>query len=188
MAYRVYVVELAYAAGPRRDPRIPWVYVGSSSRDAELRLAQHRRGYKSSRLVKRHALRLRPDLYEDLEPLRTSKEGVRAEEERARELAGCGFVAHSDGTSYGEGAGGWEEWGAERVALVASHVEQAARELTDASFEPLSAADCARLLHGERGFWVENYLDTNDPPPSYGLFSHVQPKALEDIAARSVSS
>jgi hypothetical protein len=60
--------------------------------------------------------------------------------------------------------------------------------MTDASFEPLSAADCARLLHGERGFWVENYLDTNDPPPSYGLFSHVQPKALEDIAARSVSS
>ena len=65
-------------AGPRRDPRIPWVYVGSSARDPELRLAQHKRGYKSSGLVKRHALRLRPDLYEDLEPLRTSKAGRRA--------------------------------------------------------------------------------------------------------------
>lgn len=182
MAYRVYVVELAYAAGPRRDPRIPWVYVGSSSRDAELRLAQHRRGYKSSRLVKRHAMRLRPDLYEDLEPLRTSKEGVRAEEARARELAACGFVAHSDGTSYGEGTGGWKEWGVARIGRVAGHVENAVRELTDAAFEPLDAGNCARLLHGERGFWVERYLDTSDAPPAYGLFPHVQLPALERIA------
>jgi hypothetical protein len=182
VSYRVYVVELAFAAGPRRDPRIPWVYVGSSARDSELRLAQHRRGYKSSGLVKRHALRLRPDLYDDLEPLRTSKAGVQAEEDRARELAACGFVAHSDGTSYGEGAGGWEEWGSDRIGLVEGHVERAVRELTDAAFEPLGAGDCARLLHGERGFWVERYLDTGDPPPSYGLFSHVQPRALEQIA------
>ncbi len=185
MEYRVYVVELAYGAGPRRDPRIPWVYVGSSARDPELRLAQHRRGYKSSRLVKRHALRLRPDLYEDLEPLRTSKAGVQAEEERARELAACGFVAHSDGISFGEGAGGWEEWGPDRVGRVARHVERAVRELTDAAFEPLSAADCARLLHGERGFWVERYLDTSDPPPSYGLFAHVSLDALRSLATRA---
>jgi hypothetical protein len=182
VAYRVYVVELAYAAGARRDPRIPWVYVGSSSRDPELRLAQHRRGYKSSGLVKRHALRLRPDLYEDLEPLRTSKAGVQAEEGRARELAACGFVAHSDGTSFGEGAGGWEEWDADRIGLVRAHVERAAQELTEAAFEPLGAGDCAKLLHGERGFWVERYLDTGDPPPAYGLFAHVQLRALEEIA------
>ena len=183
MAYRVYVIELKPGAGPRRDPRIPWVYVGSSSRDPELRLAQHQRGYKSARLVKRHALRLRPDLYEDLEPLSTSTAGVAAEAERARELAACGFVAHSDGTSYGEGSGAWEEWGAARIGRVAAHVERAARELTEASFEPLSAADCARLLHGERGFWVERYLDPGDPPPAYGLFAHVNPRALAAISA-----
>ena len=164
MAYRVYVVELAFAAGPRRDPRIPWVYVGSSARDPELRLAQHRRGYKSSRLVKRHALRLRPDLYEDLDPLPTSKAGVRAEEERARELAACGFVAHSDGTSFGEGSGGLAGVGCSAGRIGRGHVERAARELTEAAFEPLGAGDCARLLHGERGFWVDRYLDTGDPP------------------------
>jgi hypothetical protein len=179
--YGVYVVELAYAAGPRRDPRIPWVYVGSSARDPELRLAQHRRGYRSARLVKRHALRLRPDLYDDLELLRTSAQGVRAEEERARELAACGFVAHSDGTSYGDGEGGWEEWGLARAKRVAGHIERAAGELADAAFEPLGDGDCARLLHGERGFWVERYLETGDPPPAYGLFAHVQLCALEKI-------
>ena len=183
MAYRVYVVELAYAAGPRRDPRIPWVYVGSSSRDPELRLAQHRRGYKSARLVKRHALRLRPDLYDDLEPLPSSRAGVAAEEERARELAACGFVAHSDGTSYGEGEGGWEEWGVARAEQVAGHIQSAARELTEASFEPLDANDCARLLRGERGFWVGRYLDPADPPPAYGLFAHVSVDALERLAS-----
>jgi hypothetical protein len=186
MPYRVYVVELEYAAGPRREPRIPWVYVGSSSRDPELRFEQHRRGYKSARLVKRFGVRLRPDLYEDLEPLRTSAEGVRAEEERARELAACGFVAHSDGTSFGEGEGGWEEWGLERARLVAARVEEAARELVDASFEPLSSTDCARLLHGERGFWVDRYLDTSDPPPAYGLFAHVRLDALDAITGRTL--
>ncbi|MDQ3759396.1 MAG: hypothetical protein M3331_05600 [Actinomycetota bacterium] len=185
MPYRVYVIELALGAGPRRDPRIPWVYVGSSARDGELRFAQHRRGYRSSGLVKRFALRLRPDLYDDLGPLRTSKEGVRAEGERARELAACGFVAHSDGTSYGKGAGGWEEWSYERLGLVADHVEAAADELIAGAFEPLGQRDCARLLYGERGFWVERYLDTADPPPPYGMFAHVRLGALEQVLARA---
>ena len=187
MPYRVYVIELASGAGPRRDPRIPWVYVGSSARDAELRMAQHRRGYRSSGLVKRFALRLRPDLYSDLEPLRSSKDGVRAEAARARELSECGFVAHSDGTSYGKGEGGWEEWGQVRVEQVAAHVQSAARDLFAASFEPLEAGDCARLLHGERGFWVERFLDPGDPPPGYGLFAHVRLDALEALVRRAVA-
>ena len=186
MAYGVYVVELAFEAGPRRDARIPWVYVGSSARDPELRLAQHQRGYRSSRLVKRYARRLRPDLYEDLEPLRTPAEGVAAEGERARELAGCGFVAHSDGVSYGAGAGSWEEWGPKRIERVADHVERAIHELADASFEPLAPAECARLLHGDHGFWVARYLDPGDPPPAYGLFAHVRLDALEAITGRAI--
>lgn len=179
MASGVYVIELDSRAGRRRDPRIPWVYVGSSARDPRIRFAQHRRGYKSSGLVKRFALRLRPDLYEDIGPLRGSKQAREAELARARELAGCGFVAHSDGTSYGDGSGDWAEWGAVRLAPVAGHVDAAAAELIDAAFEPLDAVDCARLLHGERGFWVERFLDPGDPPPGYGRFAHVRLDVLE---------
>ncbi len=185
MPSRVYVIELAAEAGRRRDPRIPWVYVGSSARDAELRFAQHRRGYKSAGLVKRFALRLRPDLYDDLPDFRRSNEAREAELERARELAAAGFVAHSDGTSYGRDNGDWAEWDACRLEPVASHIDAAAAALSAASFEPLGASDCARLLHGERGFWVADFLDTRDPPPQYGLFSHVGLDVLEARVAEA---
>jgi hypothetical protein len=180
MPSRVYVIELSPNAGRRRDPRIPWVYVGSSARDPEIRFEQHRRGYRSARLVKRFALRLRPDLYSDLEPVRAYADALAAEERRARELAACGFVAHSDGTSFGDGAGAWEEWGVERLAPVASFAQSAAAELAAAAFEPLDPETCARLLRGEHGFWVQDYLDPADPPPAYGLFPHVSLAALTE--------
>lgn len=179
MASRVYVIELAPEAGRRRDPRIPWVYVGSSARDPEIRFDQHRRGYRSSGLVKRFALRLRPDLYDDLGPFRGSKKAAEAELLRARELARCGFVAHSDGTSYGKDGGDWTEWDASRLEPVGSHVDAAAEQLIESAFEQLSPDRCARLLHGERGFWVTDYIDQDDPPPGYGLFPHVAVSALE---------
>jgi hypothetical protein len=180
---RVYVIELDRAAGRRRDPRIPWVYVGSSARSPEERFDQHLRGYKSARLAKRFALRLRPDLYEDLGTFRGSKTACRAETERARELATCGFVAHCDGTSYGLRKGDWTEWDAERLAPVISHLDAAAAELIESSFKPLSALRCAQLLRGELGFWVADYIDQLDPPPSYGLFAHVQLDALTERIA-----
>jgi hypothetical protein len=179
MAPRVYVIELERAAGRRRDPRIPWVYVGSSARGAEQRFEQHRRGYKSSGLVKRFAVRLRPDLYEDLGAFKGSKQACRAEHARARELAGCGFVAHSDGTSYGKGEGDWAEWGAARLQPVIGRVDAAAAELAESAFEPLSSLRCAQLLHGELGFWVSRFINPLDPPPAYGLFAHVQLPALQ---------
>lgn len=180
MPSRVYVIELRREAGRRRDPRIPWVYVGSSVREPEIRFAQHLRGYKSAGLVKRFAWRLRPDLYEDLAPLPGSRRAQDAEVGRARELAGAGFVAHCDGTSYGkEGTAAWAAWDAERLEPVIGHLEAAARELLDSSFEPLSPQRCAQLLHGERGFWVEGFIDSADPPPAYGLFSHVRLDVLE---------
>ncbi len=185
--YRVYVIELAPAAGRRRDPRIPWVYVGSSARDAEIRLAQHRRGYKSSGLVKRFALDLRPDLYEDLEPLRSSRLACEAEEARARELARAGFVAHSDGTSYGLGELDWAEWDASRLEPVICHLDAAIDELAGCSFEPPDPVTCACLLHGERGFWVADYLDQDDPPPAYGRFAHVRLDVLEARVGASLS-
>jgi hypothetical protein len=155
------------------------VYVGSSARDPEIRFDQHRRGYKSSGLVKRFALRLRPDLYDDLEPFRGSGVARRAELARAKALAECGFVARCDGTSYGRVGGFWEEWDGRRLERVGGHVDAAARELFESAFEPLDAHTCGRLLRGERGFWVADHLDTADPPPAYGRFSHVSLDALE---------
>jgi hypothetical protein len=128
--------------------------------------------------VKRFALRLRPDLYEDLGTFKGSKSACRAETERAKELAACGFVAHSDGTSYGQRKGDWVEWDAERLSPVLPHLDAAAAELADSSFKQLSALQCAQLLHGEMGFWVADYIDQLDPPPSYGLFPHVELDAL----------
>ena len=178
MASRVYVIELRPGAGRRRDPLIPWVYVGSSARDPELRFAQHRRGYKSAGIVKRHWLRLRPDLYEDLAPIRGSRKAVAAEIARAEELASCGFVAHCDGTSYGRDGGHWEPWDAARLEPVLDHLDAAIEELRDCAFEPLTPETCAELLHGTRAFWVSELIDQADPPPSYGRFSHVEPGAL----------
>ena len=110
-----------------------------------------------------------------------------AEMERARELGACGFVAHCDGTSYGKGEGGWEEWGRERLEEVIGHADEAAGELAESAFAPLTALRCAQLLHGEHGFWVAEYLDQADPPPAYGRFAHVRLDVLrarvEEIAA-----
>ena len=172
------MIELDRAAGRRRDLRIPWVYVGSSARSPEERFEQHRRGYKSARLVKRFALRLRPDLYEDLGGFRGSGKASAAEKARARELAGCGFVAHCDGISYGKGEGGWVEWDEERLSPVLTHLDAAIAELGESCFKPPSPERCAQLLHGEMGFWVAEYIDQLDPPPAYGQFAHVQLSAL----------
>jgi hypothetical protein len=180
----VYVIELQAGAGRRRDPRLPWLYVGSTARDPERRFQQHLDGYKSARLVKRHALRLRPDLYEDLEAVRSSKSAVRAEKRRARELADCGFVAHCDGTSYGRDAADWAEWDAERLEPVAWHVDAAAMRLSESAFRELPPRECARLLWGERGFWLSDYIDPLDPPPEYGLFPHVRLDVLRERVQR----
>jgi hypothetical protein len=183
MPSRIYVIELAREAGRRRDPRIPWVYVGSSARVAETRFEQHRRGYKSARLVKRFALRLRPDLYEDLGAFRGSRLAREGELRRARELADCGFVAHCDGTSYGRDVADWSEWDAARLEPVISHLDAAALNLAESAFKPLDAERAARLLHGEYGFWVKDYIDQDDPPPGYGLFPHVCLEVIEKRVA-----
>jgi len=179
MAKRVYVIELDAEAGRRRDPRIPWVYVGSTGRPIATRFEQHKGGYRSAGLVKRHWVRLRPDLYEDIDPIRGSGEAVDAEKARARQLARAGFVAHCDGTSYGKRGGDWAEWGYRRLQPVIGHLDAAIAELVECSFRPLTVEACAHLLWGTHNFWVADHIDQDDPPPSYGLFSHVRRDALE---------
>jgi hypothetical protein len=192
MPSRVYVIELARGAGRRRDPRLPWLYVGSTGRRIATRFEQHRRGYKSAGIVKRHGLRLRPDLYEDLPAFPGSRSALAAERERALELAACGFVAHCDGTSYGRrgepGAGPWREWGAERLEPVLPHLEAAVAELAAGAFRPPSPGELAHLLYGTRGFWLAELIDPDDPPPTLGLFPHVRLDLLAERAAALVGA
>ena len=50
--------------------------------------------------------------------------------------------------------------------------------------EQLDAGRCAELLHGDRGFWVSDFIDPADPPPAYGRFAHVSLTALRNRAER----
>jgi hypothetical protein len=67
--YSVYVVELDDSK--RRGTPNPAVYVGQTAHTPEQRLAKHLSGERSSRHVRGHAVRLRPDLYERYNPLAT---------------------------------------------------------------------------------------------------------------------
>lgn len=57
------------ALNPKLDPKKPCVYVGMTGLPIEERFANHKRGVKSSSLVKRFGLRLVPELYEHLNPM-----------------------------------------------------------------------------------------------------------------------
>ena len=45
------------------------LYVGMTGLDPEERFARHQQGHKANRYVTRYGLRLRPDLYEHLNPM-----------------------------------------------------------------------------------------------------------------------
>lgn len=98
--HSVYVVELARdvwkasakfrRANPDRDPAKPCLYVGMSGLTPEERLANHRAGIRSSRLVHQFSLELRPDLYEGLNPM-SFREAARMEKVLAKVLRGDGY-------------------------------------------------------------------------------------------------
>ena len=54
---------------PRRDAAKPCVYVGMTGLPVDHRFENHRNGYKSARIVKKHGVRLLPELYEHLNPM-----------------------------------------------------------------------------------------------------------------------
>ena len=60
MGYSVYVVELSPEA--QTDDR-PAVYVGATGLDPEERFENHKAGRKAAKVVKKHGVRLRSDLY-----------------------------------------------------------------------------------------------------------------------------
>ena len=163
MPSSVYVIELERSAGRRRDPRIPWVYVGSSARSPEERFAQHLRGYKSSRLVKRFALRLRPDLYEDLGDLQGIEVGP-SRRDRAGQGA-RGLRLHRPQRRHLVRAGRRRLAGVgPRAALTGGYTRgRRGRRARRVVVQAAVALQCAQLLRGELGFWVADYIDQLDP-------------------------
>ena len=76
--HHVYVVLLAPEAArirrllsenPLRDPAKPCVYVGMTGLQPEERFWNHKNGEKSAWVVKRHGVRLLPDLFAHLNPM-----------------------------------------------------------------------------------------------------------------------
>ena len=87
----VYVVELDEVAAPGAELRFAPVYVGMTGLTPEKRFANHKRGHKAARVVRRYGVRLLPALYEHLNPM-TYGEAVRMEVDLAQELRERGHV------------------------------------------------------------------------------------------------
>ncbi|MBA2674684.1 hypothetical protein [Ramlibacter sp.] len=76
--YHVYVVELADAvwsnarfrrANSDYELGKPFVYVGMTGLDPDVRFDKHKAGIQANRFVQEHGLRLRPDLYAVYNPM-----------------------------------------------------------------------------------------------------------------------
>lgn len=76
--YHVYVVELADAvwniarfrqANPGYQLGQPFVYVGMTGLDPDLRFDKHKAGIQANRYVREYGLRLLPQLYEVFNPM-----------------------------------------------------------------------------------------------------------------------
>lgn len=79
------------AANPKRDPKLPCVYVGMTGLPPEERLAHHKAGIKSAYVVKRYGLRLLPESYEHLNPVPFDA-AVQVEADLAEDLRRAGYT------------------------------------------------------------------------------------------------
>jgi hypothetical protein len=98
--HHVYVVLLDAAAGkirrvraenPQRDPGKPCLYVGMSGLTPEERFANHKQGIKAAGVVKRHGVRLLPELYAHLNPM-PYEAAARMERDLAEDLRRAGYT------------------------------------------------------------------------------------------------
>ena len=98
--YFVYVIELDPAVANQnkfsaKNPRYilgsDCVYVGQSSRKPVLRFEQHKEGYKSNKYAKVYGIKLRPDLYEQYNPIPTRKDAEEIEEMLGKSLRKRGY-------------------------------------------------------------------------------------------------
>ncbi|MBC8346101.1 MAG: hypothetical protein ISR89_09710 [Candidatus Marinimicrobia bacterium] len=98
--YFVYVIELDpivanqrkfRAKNPKYIPGSSCVYVGQSSRKPSLRFEQHKEGYKSNKYAKVYGIKLRPDLYEQYNPIPTRKDAEEIEAMLGNTLRNRGY-------------------------------------------------------------------------------------------------
>lgn len=84
-------VRKVRAANPKRDRKKPCVYVGMTGLTPEERFANHKAGTKAARVVKRHGLRLLPELYEHLNPM-PFEAAAQMEQDLAEDLRRAGYT------------------------------------------------------------------------------------------------
>jgi hypothetical protein len=98
--HNVYVVLLDSAVGklrkvraenPRANPKKPCVYVGMTGLMPEERFANHKAGLKAASVVKRHGIRLLPELYTHLNPM-PFEAAVQMEMDLAEDLRRAGYT------------------------------------------------------------------------------------------------
>ncbi len=98
--HHVYVIELDPAvwkhakfrsANPDRDPAQCDLYVGMTGLDPATRFDRHKYGVKDNRYVRLYGLRLRPDLYAELNPL-SYTDAQHMERVLARQLRNDGYA------------------------------------------------------------------------------------------------
>jgi hypothetical protein len=98
--HNVYVVLLEPAAGklrsvraanPNRDSKKPCVYVGTTGLEPEERFANHKAGIKAASVVKRHGIRLLPELYAHLNPM-PFEAAAQMEMDLAEDLRRAGYT------------------------------------------------------------------------------------------------
>ena len=92
--YSVYVIELDESK--RRGTPKPALYVGQTAHTPEERLAKHGNHERSSRHVRGHVVGLRPDLYQEYNPLRTRAEAEAKEKWLADQLRSQGYDVYSN--------------------------------------------------------------------------------------------
>ena len=97
--YSVYVIELApevwdvprfRRANPDYQLGKPFVYVGMTGLDPDVRFDKHKAGIQANRFVTQYGMRLLPDLYEGFNPM-TYEEAVDREIEIGIDLRSAGF-------------------------------------------------------------------------------------------------
>jgi hypothetical protein len=92
--YYVYVIQLDDAVGARDNPGYPSVYVGQSVRPPRERFEQHKRGYRASRVVRKHGRWLRSRLFEQYNPLPSRGAAEHAERELGSRLRKKGYTVY----------------------------------------------------------------------------------------------
>ena len=98
--YFVYVIELDQSVSdikkfrtknPNYIKGVDCLYVGQSSRKPDIRLEQHKEGYKANKYAKYYGIKLRPDLYERYNPIPTRKDAEEIEVMLGKNLRKLGY-------------------------------------------------------------------------------------------------